>query len=72
MTSHGQRMMLPYWRFIIVAAETGVTPDGYCGTTIQSDILKSTLPQAPIFTTRPSMRIIADIIARCSGNMPMI
>lgn len=69
MTMNGA--VLPVLAFYIVAAEEqGVTPDKLTGT-IQNDILKEYLCRNTyIYPPKPSMRIIADIIARCSGNMP--
>ena len=63
--------VLPVLAFYIVAAEEqGVTPDKLTGT-IQNDILKEYLCRNTyIYPPKPSMRIIADIIAWCSGNMP--
>lgn len=69
MTMNGA--VLPVLAFYIVAAEEqGVTPDKLTGT-IQNDILKEYLCRNTyIYLPKPSMRIIADIIAQCSGNMP--
>lgn len=69
MTMNGA--VLPVLAFYIVAAEEqGVTPDKLTGT-IQNDILKEYLCRNTyIYPPKPSMRIIADIIAWCSGNMP--
>lgn len=69
MTMNGA--VLPVRAFYIVAAEEqGVTPDKLTGT-IQNDILKEYLCRNTyIYPPKPSMRIIADIIAWCSGNMP--
>ncbi len=69
MTMNGAE--LPVLAFYIVAAEEqGVTPDKLTGT-IQNDILKEYLCRNTyIYPPKPSMRIIADIIAWCSGNMP--
>lgn len=63
--------VLPVLAFYIVAAEEqGVTPDKLTGT-IQNDILKEYLCRNTyIYPPKQSMRIIADIIAWCSGNMP--
>ncbi|MCL1410530.1 methylmalonyl-CoA mutase family protein, partial [Enterobacter hormaechei] len=56
--------------YIVAAEEQGVTPDKLTGT-IQNDILKEYLCRNTyIYPPKPSMRIIADIIAWCSGNMP--
>ena len=69
MTMNGA--VLPVLAFYIVAAEEqGVTPEQLTGT-IQNDILKEYLCRNTyIYPPKPSMRIIADIIARCSANMP--
>ncbi|EFI6476105.1 methylmalonyl-CoA mutase [Escherichia coli] len=69
MTMNGA--VLPVLAFYIVAAEEqGVTPDKLTGTN-QNDILKEYLCRNTyIYPPKPSMRIIADIIAWCSGNMP--
>lgn len=69
MTMNGA--VLPVLAFYIVAAEEqGVTPEKLTGT-IQNDILKEYLCRNTyIYPPKPSMRIIADIIAWCSGNMP--
>ena len=69
MTMNGA--VLPVLAFYIVAAEEqGVTSDKLTGT-IQNDILKEYLCRNTyIYPPKPSMRIIADIIAWCSGNMP--
>ncbi|WP_261796405.1 methylmalonyl-CoA mutase family protein, partial [Klebsiella pneumoniae] len=63
--------VLPVMAFYIVAAEEqGVAPEQLTGT-IQNDILKEYLCRNTyIYPPKPSMRIIADIIAWCSGNMP--
>lgn len=69
MTMNGA--VLPVLAFYIVAAEEqGVTPEQLTGT-IQNDILKEYLCRNTyIYPPKPSMRIIADIIAWCSANMP--
>ncbi|EAB3091798.1 methylmalonyl-CoA mutase [Salmonella enterica] len=69
MTMNGA--VLPIMAFYIVAAqEQGVAPEQLTGT-IQNDILKEYLCRNTyIYPPKPSMRIIADIIAWCSGNMP--
>ena len=69
MTMNGA--VLPIMAFYIVAAEEqGVAPEQLTGT-IQNDILKEYLCRNTyIYPPKPSMRIIADIIAWCSGNMP--
>lgn len=69
MTMNGA--VLPIMAFYIVAAEEqGVAPEKLAGT-IQNDILKEYLCRNTyIYPPKPSMRIIADIIAWCSANMP--
>lgn len=69
MTMNGA--VLPVLAFYIVAAEEqGVNPEKLTGT-IQNDILKEYLCRNTyIYPPKPSMRIIADIIAWCSKNMP--
>ncbi|EON3358415.1 methylmalonyl-CoA mutase [Yersinia enterocolitica] len=69
MTMNGA--VLPILAFYIVAAEEqGVSPELLAGT-IQNDILKEYLCRNTyIYPPKPSMRIISDIIAWCSQNMP--
>lgn len=69
MTMNGA--VIPIMAFYIIAAEEqGVTPDKLTGT-IQNDILKEYLCRNTyIYPPKPSMRIISDIIAYCSINMP--
>ncbi|HDL6617675.1 TPA: methylmalonyl-CoA mutase [Yersinia enterocolitica] len=69
MTMNGA--VLPIMAFYIVAAEEqGVTPALLTGT-IQNDILKEYLCRNTyIYPPKPSMRIISDIIAWSSQNMP--
>ncbi|WP_410015685.1 methylmalonyl-CoA mutase [Sodalis sp. C49] len=69
MTMNGA--VIPIMAFYIVAAEEqGVPPAALTGT-IQNDILKEYLCRNTyIYPPKPSMRIISDIIAYCSGNMP--
>ena len=69
MTMNGA--VIPIMAFYIVAAEEqGVTPEKLTGT-IQNDILKEYLCRNTyIYPPKPSMRIISDIIAYCSANMP--
>jgi methylmalonyl-CoA mutase len=56
--------------YIVSAEEQGVTPDQLAGT-IQNDILKEFMVRNTyIYPPAPSMRIIGDIIAYCSANMP--
>ncbi|WP_413722467.1 methylmalonyl-CoA mutase [Sodalis sp. RH24] len=69
MTMNGA--VIPIMAFYIVTAEEqGVPPAALTGT-IQNDILKEYLCRNTyIYPPKPSMRIISDIIAYCSGNMP--
>ena len=69
MTMNGA--VLPILAFFIVAAEEqGVTQDELAGT-IQNDILKEYMVRNTyIYPPEPSMRIIGDIIAYTSRNMP--
>lgn len=69
MTMNGA--VIPIMAFYIIAAEEqGVTPEKLTGT-IQNDILKEYLCRNTyIYPPKPSMRIISDIIAYCSTNMP--
>ncbi|HEX4888516.1 MAG TPA: methylmalonyl-CoA mutase [Luteibaculaceae bacterium] len=69
MTMNGA--VLPIMAFYIVAAEEqGVSPDQLAGT-IQNDILKEFMVRNTyIYPPLPSMRIIADIFAYTSKNMP--
>jgi methylmalonyl-CoA mutase len=69
MTMNGA--VLPIMAFYIVAAEEqGVSPDLLTGT-IQNDILKEFMVRNTyIYPPGPSMRIISDIFAFCSRNMP--
>ncbi len=69
MTMNGA--VIPVLAFYIVAAEEqGVTQKQLTGT-IQNDILKEYLCRNTyIYPPKPSMRIISDIIAYCSDNMP--
>ncbi|CNH45866.1 methylmalonyl-CoA mutase [Yersinia aldovae] len=69
MTMNGA--VLPIMAFYVVAAEEqGVAPALLTGT-IQNDILKEYLCRNTyIYPPKPSMRIIADIIAWSSQNMP--
>ena len=56
--------------YIVAAEEQGVSQDQLAGT-IQNDILKEFMVRNTyIYPPAPSMRIIGDIIAYCSGNMP--
>lgn len=69
MTMNGA--VIPIMAFFIVAAEEqGVKTELLTGT-IQNDILKEYLCRNTyIYPPKPSMRIISDIIAYCSANMP--
>ena len=56
--------------YIAAAEEQGVTPDKLAGT-IQNDILKEFMVRNTyIYPPKPSMRIISDIFAYTSQNMP--
>jgi methylmalonyl-CoA mutase len=56
--------------YIVAAEEQGVKPEQLMGT-IQNDILKEYLTRNTyIYPPEPSMRIVSDIIAHCSQNMP--
>jgi methylmalonyl-CoA mutase len=56
--------------YIVAAEEQGVSQDKLTGT-IQNDILKEYLTRNTyIYPPEPSMRIVSDIIAYCSKNMP--
>lgn len=56
--------------YIAVAEKQGVTADKLRGT-IQNDILKEYIARGTyIFPTEPSMRLITDIFAYCSENVP--
>jgi len=56
--------------FIVAAEEQGVGPENLSGT-IQNDILKEFMVRNTfIYPPRPSMRIVADIIAYTAENMP--
>lgn len=56
--------------YIVAAEEQGVSQDQLAGT-IQNDILKEFMVRNTyIYPPAPSMRIIGDIIAYCSKNMP--
>ncbi len=56
--------------YIVAAEEQGVSHDQLSGT-IQNDILKEYLTRNTyIYPPEPSMRIISDIMAFCSKNMP--
>ena len=56
--------------YIVAAEEQGVKQEQLSGT-IQNDILKEYLTRNTyIYPPEPSMRIVSDIIAYCSANMP--
>ena len=56
--------------YIVAAEEQGVKQEQLAGT-IQNDILKEYLTRNTyIYPPEPSMRIVSDIIAYCSENMP--
>jgi len=56
--------------YIVAAEEQGVSQSQLAGT-IQNDILKEFMVRNTyIYPPAPSMRIVGDIIAYCSGNMP--
>jgi methylmalonyl-CoA mutase N-terminal domain/subunit len=56
--------------YIAVAEKQGVSPDQLRGT-IQNDILKEYIARGTyIYPTKPSMRLITDIFAYCSENVP--
>ncbi len=56
--------------YIVAAEEQGVKQEQLAGT-IQNDILKEFLTRNTyIYPPQPSMRIVSDIIAYCSKNMP--
>jgi methylmalonyl-CoA mutase len=69
MTMNGA--VIPVLAFYIVAAEEqGVSPEKLSGT-IQNDILKEFMVRNTyIYPPQPSMRIVADIFAYTSKNMP--
>ncbi len=56
--------------YIVAAEEQGVSQEQLTGT-IQNDILKEFMVRNTyIYPPKPSMKIIGDIIAYCSGHMP--
>ncbi len=69
MTMNGA--VIPVMAFFIVAAEEqGISQDKLSGT-LQNDILKEFLVRNTfIYPPAPSMRIVGDIIAYCSKNLP--
>jgi methylmalonyl-CoA mutase len=69
MTMNGA--VLPVLAFYIVAAEEQGVPQAKLTGTIQNDILKEfAVRNTYIYPPAPSMRIVADIIAFTSANMP--
>jgi methylmalonyl-CoA mutase len=69
MTMNGA--VLPCLAFYIVAAEEQGVPQAKLDGTIQNDILKEFMVRNTyIYPPEPSMRIVADIIAFTSRNMP--
>jgi methylmalonyl-CoA mutase len=69
MTMNGA--VLPVMAFYIVAAEEQGVPQAQLSGTIQNDILKEfAVRNTYIYPPAPSMRIVADIIAFTSANMP--
>jgi methylmalonyl-CoA mutase len=69
MTMNGA--VLPVLAFYIVAAEEQGVPQAQLQGTIQNDILKEfAVRNTYIYPPAPSMRIVADIIAYTSANMP--
>jgi methylmalonyl-CoA mutase len=69
MTMNGA--VLPVMAFYIVAAEEQGVSQGQLSGTIQNDILKEfAVRNTYIYPPAPSMRIVADIIAYTSQNMP--
>ncbi|MGI9310656.1 MAG: methylmalonyl-CoA mutase family protein, partial [bacterium] len=56
--------------YIVAAEEQGVAPEALSGT-LQNDILKEFMVRNTyIYPPKPSMRIVADIIAHCAAHMP--
>ncbi|HWH16975.1 MAG TPA: methylmalonyl-CoA mutase, partial [Allosphingosinicella sp.] len=69
MTMNGA--VLPVLAFYIAAAEEQGVPQAQLTGTIQNDILKEfAVRNTYIYPPEPSMRIVADIIAYTSANMP--
>ena len=69
MTMNGA--VIPVLAFFIVAAERQGVPQAQLDGTIQNDILKEFMVRNTyIYPPEPSMRIISDIIAYTSANMP--
>jgi len=56
--------------YVVTAEEQGADPSRLAGT-VQNDILKEYIARGTyIFPPRPSMRLVTDIFAWCSENMP--
>jgi methylmalonyl-CoA mutase len=69
MTMNGA--VLPTMALYIVAAEEQGVPQKALSGTIQNDILKEFMVRNTfIYPPKPSMRIVSDILAYCSENMP--
>ena len=69
MTMNGA--VLPVMAFYIVTAEEQGVAQAQLTGTIQNDILKEfAVRNTYIYPPAPSMRIVADIIQYCAGNMP--
>jgi len=69
MTMNGA--VIPVLAFYIVAAERSGVPQEKLSGTIQNDILKEFMVRNTyIYPPEPSMRIVSDIIAYTSANMP--
>ncbi|MBO9518859.1 MAG: methylmalonyl-CoA mutase [Porphyrobacter sp.] len=69
MTMNGA--VLPVLAFYIVAAERQGVAQNQLSGTIQNDILKEFMVRNTyIYPPEPSMRIVSDIIAYCSANLP--
>ena len=69
MTMNGA--VIPVMAFYIVAGEEQGVPPAQLSGTIQNDILKEFMVRNTyIYPPEPSMRIVSDIIAYCSENMP--
>jgi methylmalonyl-CoA mutase len=69
MTMNGA--VLPIMAMFIVAAEEQGVPMAKLSGTLQNDILKEFMVRNTyIYPPKPSMRIVSDIIAHVSGNMP--
>ncbi|WP_336981093.1 methylmalonyl-CoA mutase [Altererythrobacter fulvus] len=69
MTMNGA--VIPIMAFFIVAGEEQGVPRAQLSGTIQNDILKEFMVRNTyIYPPEPSMRIVSDIIAFCSAEMP--